>query len=261
MADDFVLVDRDERIATITLNRPPMNPVSTRLLDALHAALDEVERVPSIRAVILTGAGNRAFCAGADLREESAPKTDADSAAFRAYGRRTLERLENYARPIIAAIHGYCIGGGTAIGWACDIRIAAENAVFRAGDAYLGIVPSWGMGLTRLPRLVGRNRALDLLLLGENFDAKTALELGLVTRVVPTDRLAAEARAVAERLTKASPQAIRAIRRAVNFNVRHTWDEMVRLEEEICREVFAHPDAHEGPRAFMEKREPRFRDE
>jgi len=261
MSDELVLIEKRDRIATMTLNRPPMNPMSVRMLDALHAALTDIEKDRVIRCIVLTGAGERAFCAGADLREESSFKTEADSTAFRDYGRGTLERIENCAKPIMAAIHGYCIGGGTAVGWSCDIRIAADNAVFRAGDAYLGLVPSWGMGLTRLPRLVGRNRALDILLLGENFSAATALDLGLVTRVVPKERLQAEARSVAERITKASPQAILATRRAVNFNVRHSWDEMVRYEQEICREVFAHPDATEGPLAFLEKREPRFSDQ
>lgn len=261
MSDELVLIEKRDRIATMTLNRPPMNPMSVRMLDALHAALTDLEKDRAIRCIVLTGAGERAFCAGADIREESSFKTEADSTAFRDDGRRTLERIENCAKPIVAAIQGYCIGGGTAIGWSCDIRIAADNAVFRAGDAYLGLVPSWGMGLTRLPRLVGRNRALDILLLGENFSAATALDLGLVTRVVPQARLHAEARSVAERITRASPQAILATRRAVNFNVRHSWDEMVRYEQEICREVFAHPDAAEGPLAFMEKREPRFSDQ
>lgn len=261
MSDELVLIEKRDRIATMTLNRPPMNPMSVRMLDALHAALTDIEKDRAIRCIVLTGAGERAFCAGADIREESSFKTETDSTAFRDYGRRTLERIESCAKPMVAAIQGYCIGGGTAIGWSCDIRIAADNAVFRAGDAYLGLVPSWGMGLTRLPRLVGRNRALDILLLGENFSATTALDLGLVTRVVPKERLHAEARLVAERITKASPQAILATRRAVNFNVRHSWDEMVRYEQEICREVFAHPDAAEGPLAFMEKREPRFSDQ
>lgn len=260
MTTDLVLVERRDRIATLTLNRPPMNPMSPRMFEALHAALDAVDRERGIRCAILTGAGERAFCAGADIREESSFTTEDDAATFRAHGRRMLERIEGGRTPIVAAIRGWCIGGGTAIAWSCDIRIAAENAVFRAGDAYLGLIPSWGMGLTRLPRLVGRNRALDILLLGENFNANTALDLGLVTRVVPTERLAEEAWAAAERISQASPQAILATRRAVNYNIRHAWDEMARYEEELCREVFAHPDAAEGPRAFMEKRRPRFLD-
>lgn len=260
MADELVLVEQDERVATLTLNRPPLNPMSITMLDALHAALDRVEREKPIRAVILRGAGDRAFSAGADIREEAQFKDPAVARRFREYGRQTLNRLEQYPKPVIAAIRGYCIGGGTALAWVCDVRIAADNAVFRAGDAYLGIVPSWGMGLLRLPRLVGRGRALDLLLLGDNFGAEPARELGLVSRVVPAARLDDEARAVAARIATASPQALLAIRQAVAFNLRHGWDEMVRYEEELCERVFAHADAHEGTAAFLEKRQPRFQD-
>lgn len=260
MTEDLVLLEITDGVATVTLNRPPMNPISIKMLDALHTALDAVEREPRVRCAILTGAGTRAFSAGADIREESQFKEPGAARAFREYGRRTLTRLETLARPVVAAMQGYCIGGGTALAWVCDYRIAAENTVFRAGDAYLGLVPSWGMGLLRLPRLVGRNRALDLLLMGENFDAATARELGLISRVVPTDRLLDQARQAALRIAKASPQAVLATRRAIAHNLRHGWDEMVRYEEELCEAVFAHPDAHEGPAAFLEKREPRFRD-
>lgn len=260
MADDLVLVERGEQVATVTLNRPPFNPMSIKMLDALHRALDEIERERTIRCVIFTGAGERAFCAGADIREESQFKDPAVAKEFREYGRRTLNRLEEFPKPIVAAIHGYCIGGGTALAWVCDIRLAADNAVFRAGDAYLGIVPSWGMGLLRLPRLVGRGQALDVLLLGGDFDAARAKELGLVSRVVPKAQLLDEARAIASRLAAASPQALLATRRAIAFNLRHGWDEMVRFEEELCEQVFQHPDAHEGPAAFLEKRAPRFQD-
>ena len=178
-------------------------------------------QIGSIRCVILSGAGEKAFCAGADIREEKQFRDPDASRAFREFGRRTLVRMETFARPIIAAVHGYCIGGGTALGWACDLRIAADNAVFRAGDAYLGVIPSWGMGLLRLPRLVGRTRALDILLLGENFGAVRAHELGLVTEVVARGELEARARHVAARIAVASPAAILAIRKAVNFD-KHT---------------------------------------
>ena len=259
MPDPTVHVAREGAVATLTLDNPPVNPVSTRLINALHAALDEVEAMSDVRCAILTGAGERAFCAGGDLREEQAFGSPEASRAFRELGRRTLNRLEEFRVPIIAAIHGYCIGGGTAIAWSCDIRVAADNSVFRAGDAYIGLVPSWGMGLTRLPRLVGRNRALDILVIGENFDAATAHQLGLVTKVVPRAELMAQSKAIAERIATASPTAMRATRQAVAYNLRHGWDDMVRYEEEICTEVFAHPDAHEGPKAFSEKRKPNFR--
>ena len=260
MSKDIVLCEIVPPIARVTLNDPPMNPISARTLDALNAAFDAVEEKREVRCVILTGAGDRAFCAGADLRAEAELKQPGQGKAFRQYGRRMLERIETFPRPIIAAIHGYCIGGGTAIAWSCDYRIAADNAIFRAGDAYLGIVPSWGMGLTRLPRFVGRNKALDILLLGENFSAHDAREVHLVSKVVPRAELMAQAQATAERIAGASPNAILATRRAVAYNLRHSWDRMVACEEELCEQVFAHADAEEGMRAFLEKRKPRFED-
>jgi enoyl-CoA hydratase/carnithine racemase len=260
VTDKLVLAEIAGSIARVTLNVPPMNPVSVGMLDALHAALDGIEADSKVRCVILTGAGERAFCAGADLRQESTLKDPADSKAFRQYGRRTLERIETFPRPIVAAIHGYCIGGGTAIAWSCDYRIAADNTVFRAGDAYLGIVPSWGMGLTRLPRFVGRNKALDILLLGENFGAAEAYAMDLVSKVVPRPELMQAAQTVAERIAAASPNAILATRTAIAHNLRHSWDSMVRYEEELCEQVFSHSDAEEGMRAFFEKRKPQFED-
>jgi enoyl-CoA hydratase/carnithine racemase len=260
VTDKLVLCESDGAVARVTLNNPPVNAVSTRLLDDLHAALDLIERNRKIRCVILTGAGDRAFCAGADLRQESQLGDPTAGKAFRHYGRRTLERIETFPRPIVAAIHGYCIGGGTAIAWSCDYRIAADNTVFRAGDAYLGIVPSWGMGLTRLPRFVGRNKALDILLLGENFGAEEAKGMDLVSKVVPRAELMQAAQAVAERIAGASPSAILATRKAIAHNLRHSWDSMVEYEEELCDEVFGHADAKEGMQAFLEKRAPRFED-
>lgn len=258
MTESLVRLEKQGAITILTLDNPPVNAASTKLMNALHARLDEVERDKDARCVILTGAGDRAFCAGGDLREEKDFGSPEASKAFRALGRKTLNRLEGFPIPIVAAIHGYCIGGGTAIGWACDIRIAADNSVFRAGDAYIGMVPSWGMGLTRLPRYVGRNRALDILLLGQDFDAQTAYEFGLVTRVVKKEDLAKEAMSAAERIASASPFAIRATRDAIAFNSRESWKDVVEFEIEICEKVFAHPDAHEGPKAFSEKRKPKF---
>jgi enoyl-CoA hydratase/carnithine racemase len=260
VTDKLVLLETEGPIARVTLNNPPVNAVSMRLLDAFHTALGEIERNRKVRCVILSGAGEKAFCAGADLRQESQFKDPAEGKAFRDYGRRTLQRIETFPRPIIAAIHGYCIGGGTAIAWTCDYRIAADNTVFRAGDAYLGIVPSWGMGLTRLPRFVGRNKALDILLLGENFGAQEAYNMDLVSKVVPRSELMQAAQKVAERIAGASPSAILATRKAIAHNLRESWDSMVRYEEELCEQVFTHSDAEEGMQAFLEKRAPRFED-
>jgi enoyl-CoA hydratase/carnithine racemase len=258
MKEMLVRLEKNRAVAKLTLDNPPVNAASSNLMNALHERFDEIERDRDVRCVILTGAGEKAFCAGGDLREEKDFGSPEASKAFRALGRKTLDRIEAFPVPIVAAIHGYCIGGGTAIGWACDIRIAADDSVFRAGDAYIGMVPSWGMGLTRLPRYVGRNRALDILLLGENFDAETAREFGLVTRVVKKSDLEKEALAVAERIATASPTAIRATRDAIRFNSRESWKDMVEFEIEVCEKVFGHPDAHEGPKAFAEKRRPNF---
>jgi enoyl-CoA hydratase/carnithine racemase len=258
LTESLVRLEKNGVISTLTLDNPPVNAASTRLMNALHGRLDEIEKDKEARYVILTGAGERAFCAGGDLREEKDFGSPEASKAFRALGRRTLNRLETFPIPIVAAIHGFCIGGGTALGWVCDIRLAADDSVFRAGDAYIGMVPSWGMGLTRLPRYVGRNRALDILLLGQDFDAKTAYEFGLVTRVVKKADLAQAAMSVAERIATASPNAIRATREAIAFNCRESWNDMVDFEIDICEKVFAHSDAHEGPKAFSEKRKPKF---
>ncbi len=257
---DLIRVERSDQIATVWLDNPPLNTVSMRLLHELHAALDGIEADKLIRCVILSGAGERAFCAGADLREEEEMRDPEASRALWEAGRRTLGRIEGFPKPIVTAIHGWCIGGGTAIGWAADIRIAADNAIFRAGDAYLGVIPSWGMGLLRLPRLVGRAQALDILLLGEDFGAQRAYELGLVTKIVPRAELADEAEKVARRIASASPTAILATRRAIQFGLRHDWDEMAAFEAELTAEVFAHPDAAEGMSAFLQKRPPTFQD-
>ena len=255
---DLVKYETNGQVVTITLDNPPVNAVSTKVLTALNKAFDDAEKEADARVIILAGAGQKAFCAGGDMREEKDFGDPETARAFRTFGRETLNRIENGKLPVIAAIHGYCIGGGTALGWVCDIRVAAENSVFRAGDAYLGILPSWGMGLTRLPRYVGRNRALDILLIGENFGAREAYDMGLVTKVVARDKLMEECEKIAKRICKASPAAIRATRQAVAGNLRHSWDDMVKLEIQLCDMMFAHPDAHEGPKAFSEKREPRF---
>lgn len=256
---ELVKYRKEGQIVTIMLANPPVNAVSTKVLTALNAAFDKAEAEKDARVIIFGGEGEKAFCAGGDLREEKDFGDPENARAFRTFGRNTLNRIENGKLPVIAAIHGYCIGGGTALGWVCDLRVAAENSVFRAGDAYLGVLPSWGMGLTRLPRYVGRNKALDILLLGENFGVKEAHEIGLVTKVVKKEELMDACLKMAQRICKASPTAIRATRQAVAGNQRRSWEGMAELERELCEMMFSHPDAHEGPNAFAEKREPKFK--
>jgi len=159
---------------------------------------------------VLTGAGTRAFCAGASLDDKPRRQSD-DGQGFREAGRALIKRIETHSRPVIAAIRGWAIGGGFAIAQACDVRIAAESAKFRTGDAYIGIVPSWGMSLVRLVHYIGRNRTLDMLMLGEDITARAAQELGLLTRVVADERLDAEVAAAAARIASGAPLVFRAI--------------------------------------------------
>lgn len=227
------------------------------MLRELEGAFDLLEARAETRAVILTGAGARAFCAGADLRDESDHTPEAGR-RFREAGRHVVERIETYPKPVVAAVRGWCIGGGTGFAWACDIRVAAESAVFRAGDVYLGIIPTWSLGMVRLVHYIGRNRALDVLLLGEDISGARAFELGLVSRVVPDDVLDAEAARIADRLSSGAPLAMRAIKEGVRAQARDGLREAAALEERWAQRILASHDAHEGMAAFREKRAAAF---
>ena len=218
MPDQPVLIDHDGGVTTLTLNRPPFNLVTPRLIDELMGAFDAIERRDETRAVVVRGAGERAFCAGADLSDEKGPA--GEGRGLRDAGRALVDRIELFPKPVIAAIRGWCIGGGTGIAWPCDIRIASDTAKFRAGDVYLGIIPSWSVGMVRLVHYLGRNRTLDLLLLGEDITAQRALDLGIVSRVVADADFDAEVARVAQRLASGAPLPIRAIKEAVRAQTR-----------------------------------------
>lgn len=227
------------------------------MLRELEEAFDSLEGRTETRAVMLTGAGPRAFCAGADLRDE-ADHTPEAGRKFRETGRQVVERIETFPKPVVAAVRGWCIGGGTGFAWACDIRVAAESAVFRAGDVYLGIIPTWSLGMVRLVHYIGRNRALDVLLLGEDISGARAFELGLVSRVVPDDALDGEAARIADRLSSGAPLAMQAIKEGVRAQARDGLREAAALEERWAQRILASHDAHEGMTAFREKRAAAF---
>ena len=245
------------RVSTITLNRPPLNLVTAQMLRELKEAFDILEARTETRAVILTGAGSRAFCAGADLRDEADHAPEAGR-KFREAGRHTVERIETFPKPVIAAVRGWCIGGGTGLAWACDIRLAAAGATFRAGDVYLGIIPTWSLGMVRLVHYIGRNRTLDVLLLGEDISGARACELGLVSRVVPDDALDGEAARIAERLSSGAPLAMQAIKEGVRAQACDGLREAAALEDRWAQRILASHDAHEGMAAFKAKRAAAF---
>ena len=253
-----IALSHDGGVSRLTFNRPPLNLVTAALLEEMLAALDLLERRRETRAVILTGAGDRAFCAGADLGEESRGEGDAGY-RFRKRGQMLVDRIETFPKPTVAGIRGWCIGGGTALAWPCDIRLASATTKFRTADVYLGLVPSWGMGFVRLVHYVGRNRAMDMLLLGEDVGAEEALRMGLVSRVVPDDQFDAELARIALRLAGAAPIAVQAVKEAIRAQYRDGYDRAKVLEESWADLVAATDDAHEGVAAFKEKRRPIFK--
>ncbi len=173
--------------------------------------------------------------------------------------RKMVDRIELYPKPIIAAVKGKCFYGGTGLAWPCDIRISGESGKFRTGDAYLGIVSSWGVGLVRTAHWIGRNRALDIMILGEIFDGKRAVELGIMSKVVPDSQLMEEAKAAARTIAQAAPIALRFIKEGVAMSIKGTYEEAKAKEVELVRKIYQTEDSQEGLAALLEDRRPSFK--
>jgi len=257
LAYETVLVAHEGGVSTLTLNRPPVNAVSPALMQDMLAALDELEAREATRCIVLTGSGTKAFSAGADL--SGGPRAPGEAARFRDLGRRVVDRVETIGTPVIAAIRGWCIGGGFAIAMACDVRLASSTAKFRTGDAYLGVVPSWGMSLVRLAHYIGRNRTLDMLMLGEDMDAGAAHDIGLISRVIRDSEFDAEVERLAGRVAAGAPITFRAIKEAIRAQYWQTPEEAQRLETRWAEIGAASEDFREGVAAFRDKRPPRFK--
>lgn len=252
-----LLVTHQRGVSAVSINRPPLNTLTLGLLNGLLQVLDELDVRDATRCVTLGGTGTRAFSAGADLAQETRGSEDS-ARALRDAGRRLVERIETFPKPVVAAIRGWCIGGGFALAQACDIRLAAESARFRTGDAYIGIVPSWGMSLVRLAHYIGRNRALDLLMLGEDVDAVRAHHLGLITRVIPDEQFQSEVTRIADRLASGAPLVFRAIKEATRSQYTESPAAARHLETVWSEATRDSHDSAEGVAAFKEKRVPRF---
>lgn len=247
-----------ENIAILAVDRPQVkNALDRRAMEELGAAIGLAEQDRNLRALILTGAGEGAFISGGDLRYFQSLLTDRQVREMLVIMRRLLGRIETLPVPVIAAINGYAIGGGTEVALACDLRVAAAEAslVFRQVD--IGLITAWGGG-QRLQRLVGPATASRLLLLGEAVTAKDALALGLVDRVVARSRLMSEARAMARRIAAKPPLAIRAMKQALVRGREMPFKEGLSLEEKLFRSLWKSKDHDEAVAAFLEKRQPRF---
>ncbi len=244
-------------IATVTVNRPDkLNALNGTVIEELGQAIVALERDPAVRGVILTGAGPKAFVAGADI-SELASQSPLEGKARSLAGQAVFRRFEALRKPVIAAVNGFCLGGGCELALACHLRIASDTARFGQPEVKLGIGPGYG-GTVRLPRLVGRGRALELLLTGAMIDAAEAWRIGLVNRVVPADRLLAEASALLGTMLAMGPLAIAAVLEAVDAGFEMPQAEALLLEANHFGLLSATADMREGMAAFLAKRSPRF---
>jgi len=254
----IVTIQRDEPIAVITLNRPDvLNAINAAMLDELEGALVGFRRDDGVRVVVLTGAGDKAFAAGADIAELAA-QTATSGREFALRGQRVFDLVEGLGKPVIAAINGYALGGGCELAMACTLRLAADTARLGQPEITLGLMPGYG-GSYRLARLVGKTKAMELLLTGAPISATEAERIGLVTRVIPAGELMTAARALADKLARNAPIAMRYILDAVNRGLEMSTAEASALEATLFGLAMATDDMREGTAAFLEKRAPAFK--
>jgi enoyl-CoA hydratase/carnithine racemase len=258
---DSILLEINDGIALVTLNRPDrLNALNYELIDRLMAALDAIETDDGVRAVILTGAGERAFSAGADIHEFSASVRRGPDTAVRDFVRRgqaMTARLEAFKKPVIAAVNGLAFGGGCEITEAVHLAIASERARFAKPEINLGMPPTFG-GTQRLPRLAGRKHALELLLTGDPFSPERALEIGVVNSVVPHEALLLTARELAGRIIRHSPRAVGSIITAVTRGLNMAVAEGLQAESEQFAALVPSHDLGEGIAAWIERRPPSY---
>jgi enoyl-CoA hydratase len=258
MSYETILVERDGAIATLTLNRPSvLNALNILMIRELKEAIAELDADRSVRAIVLTGAGDRSFAAGADIGELSALDGPVAGAAMARSGQALTLALENARTPTIAAINGFALGGGCELALACDIRIASEKAKFGQPEVNLGILPGYG-GTQRTARLLGRGMAMYLCLSGELIDAPEALRIGLVEKVVAPAELLGEARRIATVIASRAPLAVAAAKRAIDDAISLDLEPALEIEALHFGTLIGTKDFAEGTRAFLEKRAPSF---
>ncbi len=248
----------EDGVAIITFNRPKaLNAMNSETMKELYDAVIRCKNDETVKAIILTGSGEKAFVAGADISEmkDLRPK---EALAFMELGHETLRALETLPKPSIAAVNGFALGGGTEISMACDMRFASETARFGQPEILIGLIPGWG-GTQRLPRLVGMGRAKELIMGGGQIDAKRAYEIGLVNQVFPADQLLDAAKKFAKKLAGMPGFAIKMAKHSINYGYDLSLDNANRLETECCAQCFSTDDQKEGMAAFLEKRKPNFK--
>lgn len=260
MADfKFLQVSVEEGIATVKINRPPVNALGRELLSEFERFVADAGNDPKIKVVVLASAIQNVFIAGVDLKEMAQLTNPEDIAAVIRQGQSVFRKIENSEKPFIAAIQGACVGGGQELVMACHIRIASDRTRFAQPEITLGIVPGFG-GSQRLPRLVGAAKAAELILTGDLITPQDAQKFGLINHVVGDGALLKTAREIAKKIARHGLPAIRASMRAIGRGLDASIDEGMKIEEEAFRSIIGTKDMQEGIRAFVEKRQPKFTD-
>ncbi len=258
MGYQTILLEKNDLVSIITINRPEkLNALNQQTLEELEEAFDSIAKDKTVRAIVITGAGEKAFVAGADIAQ-IAEMDGAAGQQFAKYGQAVFNKIENFKKPVIAAVNGFALGGGCELALACHLRIAADTAKFGLPEINLGIIPGYG-GTQRLPRVIGHSRALQMMLTGDMVDAATAENYGLVNQVVSRTELMSVATALAEKLSTKAPLAVGYILSAVYDGRELTMPEALNIEAKYFGEVCNTEDMREGTKAFLEKRKPQFK--
>jgi enoyl-CoA hydratase/carnithine racemase len=255
---ETLLVESKNRIGYVTINRPDkLNALNAKAKAELKQLFESLKTDDTVDVVILTGAGEKAFVAGTDIKELTELNTESGK-AFSAGGQAVFDSIENLGKPVIAAVNGYALGGGCELALACTLRIAAENAKFGQPEVSLGIIPGYG-GTQRLARLVGKGRAMELILTGDQIDAHEAFRIGLVNKVVPAAELKSAAETVAQKILAKGQVAVRLSLKAINMSQETNLTDGQALEASLFGVCCGSEDFREGTKAFLEKRKPEFK--